>query len=59
MDAKATLAHLRQVHKIHNLNELKGKKSLVLALDGDFYSNTFEWKFGDGVTVTEISSGPK
>lgn len=47
--------HLREVHK---LKDLKGNRRLVMALDGDFYQNTFEVEIG-GVKLTQISSGPK
>lgn len=56
MDALSMRAHLADVHK---LTEFKGNRSLLVALDGDFYSNTFEWTFANGVKITEVSSGPK
>lgn len=48
--------HLEEVHKMEQIP--KGTKSLTMALDGDFYHNTYEWTIGD-VKMAECESGPK
>ena len=49
--------HMKTVHKIRG--QLKGKMTLVLALDGaDYYNNTFECKI-KGVTLIKNEFGPR
>lgn len=46
--------HLQGVHK---LTELKGRRELIMALDGDFYQNSFVWTIGY-VKLTNVKTGP-
>jgi hypothetical protein len=53
----AMVEHLTTVHGL--AKPLKGNKSLKMALDGsDYYSNSYEWTFANGVKAMQWMRGP-
>lgn len=52
----ALKAHMASVHRLDG--KITGSRKCVASIDGgNFYQNTYEWRFPGDVRVTEVRSG--
>jgi hypothetical protein len=61
-DSMTPYQALAHVHEKHHITSNKGNKKALSFLDGDTYTNTYEWIFPcevGAVKLIEVASGPK